>query len=124
MYVKWLALDFLPKVLFFISTKFPTLDPSFRIVPGLILAYGPISTLFSTLQSSRWEKDFITTLFPILTFKPKNSSDYLGGAAAIANNISVFCKKVDFIIIYKYINITNKYQKKFYSSWKTYINKF
>ena len=34
---------------------------------------------------------------PFLTFKPKNSSDYLGGAAAIANNISVFCKKVDFI---------------------------
>ena len=34
---------------------------------------------------------------PFLTFKPINSYDYLGGAAAIANNIAAFCKKVDFV---------------------------
>ncbi len=34
---------------------------------------------------------------PFLTFQPKKSQDYLGGAAAIANNASVFCKKVDLV---------------------------
>ena len=46
---------------FFTSTKFPTLDPSFKVVPGLILAYGPTLTLFSILQDSRCEKDLIVT---------------------------------------------------------------
>jgi len=46
------------------------LDPSFKIVLGLILAYGPISTLFSILHESKYEKDFIITLFPILTLEP------------------------------------------------------
>ena len=32
-----------------------------------------------------------------LTFQPKTTNDYLGGAAAIANNLSVFCENIDFI---------------------------
>ncbi len=34
---------------------------------------------------------------PFLTFQPKTSQDYLGGAASIANNVSVFSKKVELI---------------------------
>ena len=59
---------FLSNCTFLTSTKFPTLEFSFKIVSGLILAYGPISTLFSTLQFSKWENELILTLLPILTF--------------------------------------------------------
>lgn len=53
---------------------------------------------------------------PFLTFKPKISNDYLGGAAAIANNVAVFCKKVNFISMVgekkEYQNFINRKLKK------------
>ena len=50
-------------MLFLISTKLPTLEPDFKIVPGLNLAYGPIFTLFSILTFSKCENEKILTLF-------------------------------------------------------------
>ena len=40
-----------------ISTKFPTLDPDLKTVPGRSLAKGPILTLFSILTFSRCENE-------------------------------------------------------------------
>ena len=55
---------------FLVSTKFPIFDPDFKIVPGLMRAYGPTTTLLSILEFSIWLKDFIIVLFPIFTFRP------------------------------------------------------
>ena len=60
-------------VLFLTSTKFPTREPDFKIVPGLNLANGPTITLFSILTFSKCENDFILELFCILTFSPKTT---------------------------------------------------
>ena len=53
---------FFPILPFLISTKFPTLDPDLKTVPGRSLAKGPILTLFSILTFSRCENDIIFTL--------------------------------------------------------------
>ena len=62
--------EFFPILPFLISTKFPTLDPDLKTVPGRSLAKGPILTLFSILTFSRCENDIIFTLLKIFTFSP------------------------------------------------------
>ena len=57
---------------------------------------------------------------PFLTFKPKRSIDYIGGAAAIANNVAVFCKKVDFISM---IGENKEYENFIKKNLKNNINK-
>ena len=58
---------------------------------------------------------------PFLTFEPKTSHDYLGGAAAIANNVSVFCKKVNFISM---LGEKNEYKQFIKNNLKKNINPF
>ena len=58
---------------FFNSTKFPIFELSSIILSGLILANGPISTLFFITAFSIWLNDFIVTLFPIFTFDPNTT---------------------------------------------------
>ena len=53
---------------FLVSTKLPIFELFSNTVPGLILAYGPMETLFLITAPSMWEKERITTSFPILTF--------------------------------------------------------
>lgn len=58
---------------------------------------------------------------PFLTFEPKTSHDYLGGAAAIANNVAVFSKKVNFVSM---LGEKNEYKKFIKNNLKKNINSF
>ena len=65
---------------------------------------------------------------PFLTFQPKTSNDYLGGAAAIANNVAVFSNKVEFISMIgekmEYQNFIKKnLRNKFLSQEDVYITR-
>ena len=73
MYDKWLILTFLSKLLFFISTKLPTLVSLPKMLSPLILAKGPITQFSCISQSSICENDFISTAEEILTFLPNTT---------------------------------------------------
>ena len=57
-------------MLFFTSTKLPTLEPLDRKDPGLILEKGPTFTFDSKVAFAICVNDKISTLFPIFVFFP------------------------------------------------------
>ena len=71
-YDRWFTFECFPILLFLISTKFPTLDPSLKVVPGLSLAYGPIEHYFQLSHLLNEKKIYSYIIFKI-TFPIKTT---------------------------------------------------